>query len=208
MTMNFRTIIKAGTMLLGVALIGISGCVAYSFYVRWQAEKCLETMRQLHLGSSTEEDARNVLQPFSRFKSDGTAMIHGRDYPLRTYLFRNKGLHLLGIFHPALFQAGLTFRDGVLIERSASFFQEPYHAVNTRESIAGLLQNASLNESASGMIAGVYDPPAKMDVFLDTRASDNLRKTAYEYNLACFTSLTGCSSVYEILPTVKQQAMK
>lgn len=206
--MNLRAIFKVGTALAGVALIAISGCVLYSFYVRWQAEKCLEAVQQFHLGSSTEKDAHQALGAFGRFEKDGTAMILGKDYPLHTYQFKNNGFHLLGVFHPALFQASLTFKDGVLIERSASFFQEPYHQVITRESIAGLLQNASLDESPSGMIAGVYDPPAKMDVFLDTRASDTDRKAAFEYNLGCFTSLTGCKSVYEILPTVKQQAMK
>ena len=57
------------------------------------------------------------------------------------------------------------------------------------------------------MLTGVYDPPVKMEVFLDTRASGMDRKTAYAYNLGCFTTLTGCKSVYEILLTVRQQAM-
>jgi hypothetical protein len=206
--MNFRSISKAGTVLVGTALIAISGCVLYSFYVRSQAERCLKAVQQLHLGSSTEADAGKALGAFGRFERDGTAMILGKDYPLHTYRFKNNGFHLLGVFHPALFQASLTFKNGVLIERSASFFQEPYHTVITRESMAGLLQNASLDENPSGMIAGVYDPPAKMDVFLDTRASDTDRKAAYEYNLGCFTSLSGCRTVYEILPTVKQGATK
>ncbi len=206
--MNLRSISKAGTVLVGAALIAISGCILNSFYVRWQAEKCLEAARQLRLGSSTEEDARKALGAFGRFERDGTAMIQGKDYPLHTYQFKNNGFHLLGVFHPALFQASLTFKDRILIERSASFFQEPYHTVNTRESMAGLLQNASLDESPSGMIAGVYDPPAKMDVFLDTRASDTDRKAAYEYNLGCFTSLSGCRTVYEILPAVKPRVTK
>lgn len=206
--MSFRVFIRTGVVLLGVALIGVTGCISYSCYIRWQAERCLKAVQQLQVGSSTDEDVRKVLEPFRRFERDGTAMIYGRDYPLRTYLFKNNGFHLLGIFHPTLFQASLTFRNGVVIERGVSFYQEPHHSVGTRESITGLLQNTSLDESSSGILVGVYDPPQKMDVFLDTRASDTARKTAYEYNLACFTSLSGCRSVYEILPSVKQQAAK
>jgi len=155
-------------------------------------------------GSSSLAEADKLLQPFRGFEVDGTATIFGADYPLHTYQFKNNGMHLLGIYRPTLFQAGLTFRDGIVIERSAGLFQEPDYSVGTRESLAGLLQNTSLDESASGMIAGVYDPPTRMDVFLDTRASKTTLKDAYDYNLSCFTSLKGCRNVYDMLPGMRQ----
>lgn len=206
--MNVRTIIKTSASVLGLLLISLSACISYSFYVSRKAEKCLTALQQLRLGSSTEEEALQALQPFQRFEVAGTATIDGKDYSRRVYLFKNDGLHLLGIFHPALFQVSLTFRDRVVFERSASFYQEPSHEVITRESIAGLSQNPNLAEYSSGMMVGVYDPPVRMDIFLDTRASAADRKAAYQFNLACFSSLHGCSSVYEILPGVKQQHAK
>ena len=206
--MAFRVLIKSGTILLVAALIAISGCVLYSYRVRWQAEKCLQAMQQLSVGSSTADDARKLLEPFHGYEADGTAMINGKTYPTQTYRFENKGIHLLWIFHPARFQTGVTFRNGIVIERGAGFLMEPFQSVGTREGVTGLLQNASLDESASGMLTWIYDPPVKMEVFLDTRASGTDRNTAYAYNLGCFTTLTGCKSVYEILPTVRQQAAK
>ena len=206
--MSLQSIIKTGAILVGVALVVISGCFLYTFYVRLQAEKCLQTMQQLRVGSSTREETQKILGRFRGFEVDGTAVINGEKYSSQTYRFENKGLHLLGIFHPARFQTGVIFRDGVVIVKSAGFLTEPFQTVGTRESVTGLLQNVSLNESPSGILVGLYDPPKKMDIFLDTRASASTRKMAYGYNLACFTSLSGCRSVYEILPSVKQQATK
>ena len=199
-SINRRAITRASFVILGTTLAGISGCVFYSFFIRWEAEKCLEVVQQLHVGSTTEQDARKAMRPFRQFETDGTTRIEGKDYPTYTYQLENHGNHLLGIFHPARFQTGLTFRDGVLIERGAGFLTEPFLAVNTRESITGLLQNSSLDENASGVTIGVYDPPLKMDIFLDTRASTATQKAAYGYNLACFTYVRGCQDVHEILP--------
>jgi hypothetical protein len=182
--------------------------VLYSFYIRWQAEKCLAVMRGLNVGSTTKQEAHEALRAFHGFETDGTATIDRKDYPTYTYRFDNTGFHPLRLFHPTRFGMGLTFRDGVIIEKGAGFLQEPFHTANTQESLPGLLHNSSLEESTSGMIVGIYDPPVRMEVLLDTRASETSRKEAYEYNLACFTSLRGCESVYEILPNVKQKNAK
>jgi hypothetical protein len=195
---------KPAAILVGsVALIGIFGCILYSFYIRWQAEACLNAIRQLHVGSSTMEDARKLFAPFQRYETDGTADIAGKEYPTHTYLIGNTGVHLLGIFHKAGLGAGVTFRDGVVISKGAGFFQEPFYSVHARESIVGLSPDPSVDETASGMIEDGEDSSPTMRVLLDTRASEKDRKAAFDYNLGCFTSLIGCRSVYEILPGVK-----
>ena len=206
--MKLRTIARTSVALVGVALLVVSGCVLYSFYIRWQAEKCLDAMRGLNVGSATQQEVHEALRAFHGFETDGTATIHGKEYPTYTYRFDNTGFHLLRVFHPARFGMGFTFRDGVVIEKGAGFLQEPFHTANTQESLPGLLHNSSLEESASGMTVGIYDPPVRMEVLLDTRASETSRKEAYDYNLACFTSLRGCESIYEILPYVKQKSAK
>jgi hypothetical protein len=206
--MLLRALIKIGLLLLVIALLGISGCVLYSFHARRQAQKCLELVRQLDVGSSTAAEAATALKAFRKFETDGTAMIGGQSYPIRTYRIENSGFHLPWILHRARFQTGLTFRDGVLVARGVGFVQEPFLLVSTRESVAGLLPNPSRDEASSGMTVGVYDPPLKMDVVLDSHASAAAHKAAYQYNLACFTSLRACQSVYEILPTIKQQGLR
>jgi hypothetical protein len=140
---------------------------------------------------------------------DGTAREFGSDYPLHTYLFKNSGNHLLGLFKPTYFQVGLTSRpDGVVIEMSASLFQAPYPSVVTRESIIESEHIQALRDSASGMIVSVFDPPLKMNISLNPRVSDAVRKSAYDYNLGCFTSVFGCRSVYKILPGVEHREAK
>ncbi len=207
--MNCRVIAKAGALFLGgAALIGISGCVLYSFQMRWKAEACLRTIRELHVGSTTQEDALKAMEPFRRFEIVGTATFDGKDHPNYAYWITNKGFHLLGLFYPSSLTANLIFRDGVLVWRSAALLQEPYHVVGTRETITDLLQNVPLNESPSGMFVDVWDPPLRMEVFLDSRASEASRNAAYDYNLGCFTSVLGCHSIYKILPGVKQSDAK
>jgi hypothetical protein len=140
---------------------------------------------------------------------DGTARIYGSEYPFHTYQFKNSGNHLLGLFHPTYFQVGLTSRpDGVVIEMSAGLSQLPYHIVGTRESIVESQHIQALRESASGIVVNVFDPPLRMNVSLTPRASDEVRKSAYGYDLACFTAVHGCQTVYELLPTVKQYTAK
>jgi hypothetical protein len=207
--MNVRALIKASSLILGAAaLIGASGCVAYSYLMQWQAESCLKTILQLDVGSSTQVDALKAMKPFRRFEIVGTASFGGGNHPNYAYWITNNGFHLLGIFYPSRFSANLIFRDGIVVWRSAAFVQEPYHVVGTRETITGLLQDISLNENPTGMMVSVWDPPSRMDVDLDARASEADRKAAYDYNLGCFTSVFGCRSVYKILPGVKKPDAK
>jgi hypothetical protein len=190
-------------------VVWMATCILYSCYVRCEAERCFRIFSRFRTGSSTIEEATKALRPFRCFEVDGTARLYGSDYPLHTYLFKNEGTHLLGIFHPTYFQVGLTSRpDGVVIEMSASLFQMPFHSVTTRESIVESQHIQALHDSSSGMIVSVFDPPMKMNVSLNPLASDVVRKSAYGYDLACFTALHGCQTVYEILPTVKQHITK
>jgi len=178
---------KYAKIALGVTAaiaVWISTCVLYSYYVRWEAERCLRIFSQFRTGSTTIEEATKALGPFSRYEVDGTAREFGSDYTLHTYLFKNSGYHLLGLFKPTYFQVGFTFRsDGVVIERSASLFQVPYCSVGTLESIVLSEHIQALHDSASGMIVSVFDPPSKMHVSLNPRASDAVRKSAYDYDL-------------------------
>jgi hypothetical protein len=198
-----RNIFKAGAIVLCAILMGISGCVLRSLWVRWQSQKCLDTVRRFQVGLTTEQDAENKMTPFREFEVDGKTTVNGKDYLTRTYRFQNSGFHLLRIFHPSIFQTGLIFGDGVVVEKGAGFLTEPFLAVNTRESITGFLQNSSLDANDSGVLVGIYEPPVKMDVFLDTRAAKTKQKAAFGYNLSCFTTPLGCKNIYEILPEVK-----
>jgi hypothetical protein len=187
----------------------ISTCVLYSYYVRWEAERCLRIFSAFRTGSTTIEEATKALKSFSRFEVDGTARIYGSDYSLHTYQFKNSGNHLLGIFHPTYFQVALTPRqDGVIIEMSAGLSQLPYHTVGTNESIIESQHIQTLRESASGIVVGLFDPPLRMRVSLTPRASDDVRRSGYGYDLACFTALHGCQTVYALLPTIKQYITK
>jgi hypothetical protein len=59
----------------------------------------------------------------------------------------------------------------------------PYCSVGTLESIVLSEHIQALHDSASGMIVSVFDPPSKMHVSLNPRASDAVRKSAYDYDL-------------------------
>lgn len=207
--MNIRRIIKFGVIALCIgAIIGACGCVFHSFQVRGEAEACLSAIRQIRVGSSTVKNADDALQSFREYKKDETQLIDGGPYLIYSYRFENKGSHLLGILHPTGFKASLVFHDGLVVARGAGFIQDPFQMVDTHESIIGLFHNQSLDESASGVFVNGSDPSYRTEVFINSRASEADHRTAFDYNLSCFTSVIGCRSLDEILPGAKQMETK
>lgn len=207
--MKIRGIIKLGAIALCIgAIIGACGCVFRSFQVRGEAEACLSAIRQIRVGSSTVKNADEVLQSLRKYEKDETQLIDGGKYLTYSYRFENKGAHLLGIIHPTGFEASLVFHDGVVVARGAGFIQDPFHMVNSHESTAGLFHNQLLDQSTVGVFVDETDPPYRIEVFINSRASETDRKAAFDYNLSCFTSVIGCRSLDQILPGAKQMKTK
>jgi hypothetical protein len=202
--MSYRLIGKLALLLsIGAGLVAAASFAICSFRVRWEAERCLNAAMRLHVGLSKLNDARKIMEPFRQFETDRAAMIDGRSCQYFTYRLENRGPHLLGLHRPTQFAASLVFCGQNLVERDASFIDQGSLIVGTKETIIGFRKTTYPAESPSGMFVGVYDPPSRMDVFLDTRASESDRESAYAYNLGCFTAILSCQSVHQVLPRVK-----
>jgi len=206
---RIRRSVKFGVLALCIGVVvGACGCVFHSFHVRREAEACLSAIRQIRVGSSTVESADDALQPLRKYEKSETQQIDGERYLTYSYRFENNGLHLLGLFRPTGFEASLVVHDGLVVARGAGFIQDPFQMVNSHESIIGLFRNQLLDQSTSGVHVDGTDPPYRTEVFINSRASEADRKAAFDYNLSCFTSVTGCRSLDEILPGAKQMKTK
>jgi hypothetical protein len=61
-------------IILGLGLVFVAACIAYSFHIRSQAESCLEAIGNLRVGSSTQEEAHRTVQ---RWIKPGVATFTG-----------------------------------------------------------------------------------------------------------------------------------
>jgi len=214
MSKHVFLVAKLSAIVAGLtALMLICVCVSLSFWVRLQAEECLHALQQIKVGESKEADVRKILEPFAKYEKEGTASILGKDYPLRAYWIENKGPHLIGVFSPARFGAGVIFRDGVVVDKGAGFTQYDRlsrvdYFVHTRESVPGFMHKESLDESPTGVAIDKWEPPLQLGVFIDTRASRNANEAAFDFDLRCFTTFLGCRNLHEILPRMNEQMVK
>ena len=193
---------KAVGAVVCLCLFSGIGCVGYTRYLRFCAQYCLEKVGRLQIGTTTLQDAERALWPLRRFESLGNFNTHRGELPYYTYLFKNSGLHLLGVYQPTLFQIGLIYRNGILVEKIVSLSQgSPNVTASTRESEVGFLQNAALDRARSGIVVGIYSPPSRMQIIFDERASERDRRDAFRYDLGCFTAVLGCRTVHRLLPT-------
>ncbi len=198
----------SGVVLGIVFVIGVLASTLYTFHVRGQAEACLDSIKQIQVGTSTSQGVDKSMEPFRPFQTIGTVIFAGKSCTTYSYLIRNSGTHLLGILHTAALGATVTFRDGIVIKKSVYFFRGPFYQVTSTETIRGVSRDQSLDQKPLGVDVWETDPLVKLDVFLDTRASEVDRNSAFDYNLGCFTSFTDCATVYRILPGAKRLETK
>lgn len=194
------------TKIVKVALIVFVGLGlasgAYSYYMRQQAESCLSVIKSLRLGSECLSESREKLARFKKFETQGVTNINGKNYQTWVYRFENRPSTFWGIFRPARFETGMTFDSAALVAVGAGMAQRDSLMVGTQETIFGLLGNKALDDNGRGMIIGLYDPPSRMNVILDSRASEKNRELAFSYKFHCFTSILGCRDGREILPQI------
>jgi hypothetical protein len=197
----WNIVVVVGTV---VALSLVATSVIRAYWIRSEAEGCLVSIQKIKVGSSTIHDVQVLMGPYRKSEDERTVTFHGKVYTTHQYQFISNGPLLIGLFHPAMFTAGFDVENEVVISKNVGFGEEPYRQVSTSESMTeGFMHDTNLDGQASWIFVALYDPPVKMHVGLDERASDADRQAAFDYDLGCFTKLWGCWSVHDILPAVK-----
>lgn len=201
---------KVALGVTSVAMMWASACVLCSYHIRWEAEECSRIFGTFRTGTTTIEEATRAMNRFSRFREmDGAGTSFGDQYSIQSYVIKNDGRHLLGLFDPTYFQVTLSYdQDGFIREMSASLSQMPFRAAATSESIVYFQRLESLRNNSSGISVDIFDPPVKMFVFLSPQAPNEIRKAAYGYDLSCFTAVHRCQTIYRLLPTVRHYITK
>jgi hypothetical protein len=191
-----RTLRRAFVILLATAAIGVGGSILQSTHVRRQAELFLSKAQQLNVGSSSYEQVLNALQQFQRYQ-----YLSGPCSSMQCeleYHFDNTGVRVLRLVPPTGFYFSFDFHNGLLTGKKAVLGQDVCCVALVRETRFDPGERAGI--PAYELIPN--GAPYKVLVKLDTRATDEERRIAYQFNLGCLTTVGGCKDAHELLPSV------
>jgi len=186
-------------------LIAIASSAVYAFHVRAQAAEFLACLDRIHVGSTSRGEAEQILRPLRGFEHVGARVIAGKSYSAEEFLFRNRSLRFPGFVAPAHISGLIAFRDGLVIDKEFMFTEDapPFSVASTWEVAQDVFPTPLQKRTASGLHAQAIRPPAVLSVRVDASASTESRRAAYQFNLDCFTSFSGCSLAPQILPAVQ-----
>lgn len=194
MPLNYRTkepFLKASSkMLLGslaLIMVFVGLVVGDTFVTRYQAAAFLNDVRALRPGKSSFEDLVRLRHNYERFSSVDDLACNPK--LCRVYFnFDNRWLYRLRVLPASGFGGGITVRDSLVDEVNLGLSTSSGYSAQVVDTSAPAAKayTVSRRESTPGgtLIA--------LKVHLTPAASDNLRQTAYSFNLACLTEWGGC----------------
>ncbi len=183
-------------ILVAMGIIAIGGGILQSIHVRTEAEALLDRSRHLDVGSSPYEQAVGTLNQFQRYRSSNESCSSG-ECELE-YRFDNTGMRALRLVPPTGFYFSFDFHGGVLTSKKAILGQGICCVALVRE----VKFNPSETDGNPGFNVIPNGAPHKVLVNLDTRATEEERRIAYQFNLACLTAVGGCKDAHQLLPGV------
>lgn len=195
-----------GAVVIAVALVTLVSVHALRAHgLRKQAAACLSVFQQLRVGISAENDARNELAQFRQYETRGMNSRTESDYSSYAYWFDSNSFHIPWAYDSQRFACTVMFHNGIVVEKSVGFMQRNEFTnqtiwVGSRETVRGLRQDFALDHSANGV---VITRSSKVSIDIDTRVSDFIRKSVFDYDLRCLTTLAPCNDAEAILPGIK-----
>jgi hypothetical protein len=168
-----------------MVLVGL--LVGQTFATRYQAAAFLSDVRALRPGRSSFGDLVRLRQKYKRFSSvDDLAC--NPNLCTMYFSFDNRWLYRLRVLPASRFGGGITIRDGLVYEVNL--------ALSTSASYSAQVVDTSAPAAKAYTVSGRESTPGgtliALKVHLTPAAAENLRQTAYSFNLACLTELGGC----------------
>jgi hypothetical protein len=196
---------KRGTVavLFGICLVGILACIGQSYYARYEATRLERTLAKLTVGVTTEHDAKEALRPFRAEADKIGGRVQNTEAWGPEYAVTSRGLSILHLARPVRFSIGTVFNNGILVRKvvglrigngSDCCF---YEVTQSTTSFADLPPNL--------MHEGVFVRKKNgfAHIYIDAEAPPDTETTAFDVDVACLTSIAGCSRIDQILPTFK-----
>ncbi len=191
-----RTFKRVFAVILATGIIAVCGSILQSIHVRSEAEALLERSRHLDVGSSSYEQVVSTLRPFHRYQSSNESCSSG-DCELE-YRFDNTGMRTLRLVPPTSFYFSFGFHNGLLTSKKAILGQGICCVARVRE----VKFNPGEGDGNPGYNLIPNGAPYKVLINLDTRATEEEKRIAYQFNLDCLTAVGGCKDAHQLLPGV------
>ena len=179
-------------------------CVTQVFLARHEAAELKSALAQLNVGKSTEHDATEV---FKDFRAEN-GQVGGRVFDTvawgPAYVVSNRSLNILKIAKPTFYYVGFVISKGVVVRKIAGirvgsgnkccFFEVEQSSATFTDHPHGI--------GRSGVF--VHKEDGLAHVYVDISASEDDSNAAFDLNLACLTSLAGCTTLNEALPQIRR----
>ena len=168
-----------------------------AFEARADCNAFLSDIRNLRVGESTYDDVVRIHATY-RNRSSVEGNTCERNLCILDFSFENIWLYHSGLVPGARFVGSLTIRNGVLVKVNLTLSSNPgYDATTTEET------SDNLNVKAYEVGGRKFQSDQRYSyvwAHITSAASEEQRRAAYAFNLACLTRFGGCKDANEILP--------
>ena len=178
-------------------LIVVVASFSMSYYNRMQATKMLEVLSSLEVGHTTDVHAREVLKPFSRYLS-------GQESAYAQYQFTNGVFGVLHLAPRTSVSAEVAFENGVVVEKSLNYFEEPRCGGVLQEVLKHSHFDDERPHAGNGdryfyVGSSVPSPDFIMKVRDNTDVPSARRRLDWQVDLTCMTTMGGCRDPRKVL---------
>ena len=227
-------------VLLAAILLAISVCVQVALFAanlrtRRRGESLLVSLRKLHVGTSTLEDAQPILVTYNAEKIPPSSDCASGDAAFGI-LVSNDTINRFGERHPILLKAGvrpwgvtatLTFKGGRLCEfryspsalllgsqyplRISSLTNPRLIEIEGQTSVEAPESNENYQiRSFQNLLRGSRESGVHLGLraVITPNATPSDFQRALTFDLSCFTSLRGCRTLCQIMPLLLQDAIQ
>lgn len=175
-----------------------AAAMARTFVVRWQASHFLQDVMHIRVGESDLIELQRLANEYRSYAVQGSPRCD-RDLCSFDFYFGNRWLWRIGLAPGTRFGGGITAQRGKITEidlslgtgiaNSAQVVETPATPGSTPFKVTG--RRATSED---------IDYTVSKTIHLTTAASQAVRQKAYNFNLACLTSLRGCNNARMLLP--------
>ena len=179
-------------------------CVGQVYLARHEARELKSALAQLKVGKSTEHDATEV---FKDFRAEN-GQVGGRVFDTVAwgpeYVVSNRSLNILKIAKPTIYYVGFVISKGIVVRKVAgiSIGSGSECCIFDVEQSSATFTDLPPGLGRSGVF--VHQHNGLAHVYVNISASEEDSNAAFDLNLACLTSLAGCTTLNEALPQIRR----
>ncbi len=170
--------------------------MARTFVVLWQAKNFLQDVMHIRVGESDFAELQRLANKYHSYAVQGSSRCD-QDLCTFDFYFGNRWLWQIGLAQGTRFGGGITAQRGKITEIDLALLTGIDCEAQVVESLG---TPGSAPFKVGGRRATSGDVDYTMTIHLTSAASEQVRRKAYNFNLACLTALRGCNNARLLLP--------